>query len=197
MKKPVVKKAAVKKAPVKKAALKKTPPKKAAVKKTAVVKAPSKKIAVKTAVAKKPVAKKATLAKTKSVATKKQAAPAKKKVIVKETTTRSVIEKSAATKAEEPAVKKPKSAPHRQRRARSDKNASGAPIDIAKRQAELDANQKVDENSSAGIASQIEAFLSKGKEINEIPVGVSGITHTGGTKHITISRNKPQNQATS
>jgi len=116
---------------------------------------------------------------------------------VKKANAHAITEQGAASKAKEPVGKKPKSAPHRQRRARSDKNASAAPIDIAKRQAELDANQKVDENSSAGIASQIEAFLSKGKEINEIPVGVSGITHTGGTKHITISRNKPQNQTSS
>ncbi|MGB5324278.1 MAG: hypothetical protein WBN40_02485 [Pseudomonadales bacterium] len=75
------------------------------------------------------------------------------------------------------------------------KGSAAEPIDIARRQAEMDARQSIDENSSEGIAAQIEAFLSRGKKIKAIPTGVSGITHTGGTKHITISRNKPQNQA--
>ncbi len=52
----------------------------------------------------------------------------------------------------------------------------------------------IDENSSEGIDAQVQAFLSSGNKIQEIPVGTSGITHTGGTKHITISRNKPQDQ---
>ena len=66
-----------------------------------------------------------------------------------------------------------------------------AGVDLAKRQSDLDSANS-DENSSQGIASQVEEFLSKGKEISRIPTGVSGITQTGGTKHITISRNKPQ-----
>lgn len=52
----------------------------------------------------------------------------------------------------------------------------------------------IDESSSEGIDAQVEAFLASGNKIQEIPVGTSGITHTGGTKHITISRNKPQDQ---
>ena len=44
--------------------------------------------------------------------------------------------------------------------------------------------------SSEAIAAQIKDFLSKGNKIKEIPIGTTGITHTGGTKHITISRNK-------
>ncbi|MBT8138692.1 MAG: hypothetical protein KJP25_02900 [Gammaproteobacteria bacterium] len=83
----------------------------------------------------------------------------------------------------------------KKRKAGYRKGDSTAPIDIAKKQAELEAKQTVDENSSEGIAAQIDAFLSKGKKIKAIATGVSGITHTGGTKHITISRNKPQNQA--
>jgi hypothetical protein len=62
---------------------------------------------------------------------------------------------------------------------------------LAKRQAEA-AKQAVDNDSSDAIAAQVEAFLSAGKQITRVPTGVSGITHTGGTKHITISRNKPQ-----
>ena len=54
-----------------------------------------------------------------------------------------------------------------------------------------------EEDSSEVIGAQIEAFLASGKKIQEIPVGTSGITHTGGTKHITISRNKPQEAARS
>ena len=50
----------------------------------------------------------------------------------------------------------------------------------------------IDEGSSEGIDAQVQAFLASGKKIQEIPVGTSGITHTGGTKHITITRNKPQ-----
>ena len=72
--------------------------------------------------------------------------------------------------------------------ARTDPTAD-AGVDLAKRQADIEAANS-DENSSEGIAEQVEAFLSQGKKITEIPVGVSGITHTGGTKHITISRNK-------
>ncbi|MGB2271396.1 MAG: hypothetical protein ACPH15_00110 [Pseudomonadales bacterium] len=45
--------------------------------------------------------------------------------------------------------------------------------------------------------AQVQAFLASGKKIQEIPVGTSGITHTGGTKHITISRNKPQEESRS
>ena len=51
-----------------------------------------------------------------------------------------------------------------------------------------------EENSSETIDAQVEQFLASGKKIQEIPVGTSGINHTGGTKHITISRNKPQDQ---
>ncbi|MEE3241328.1 MAG: hypothetical protein VX231_10220 [Pseudomonadota bacterium] len=51
-----------------------------------------------------------------------------------------------------------------------------------------------DENSSETIYAQVEQFLASGKKIQEIPAGTSGINHTGGTKHITISRNKPQDQ---
>ena len=47
-------------------------------------------------------------------------------------------------------------------------------------------------DSSEAISAQIDAFLAAGKKIQEIPIGTSGITHTGGTKHITISRNKTQ-----
>ena len=50
----------------------------------------------------------------------------------------------------------------------------------------------IDEGSSEGIDAQFQAFLASGNKIQEIPVGTSGITHTGGTKHITITRNKPQ-----
>ena len=52
-----------------------------------------------------------------------------------------------------------------------------------------------EENTSEGIDAQVEKFLASGKKIQEIPVGTSGINHTGGTKHITISRNKPQDQS--
>ena len=51
-----------------------------------------------------------------------------------------------------------------------------------------------EENSSETIDAQVEQFLASGKKIQEIPAGTSGINHTGGTKHITISRNKPQDQ---
>ena len=47
-----------------------------------------------------------------------------------------------------------------------------------------------DEDTSEGIDAQVKAFLASGKKIQSIPIGTSGIIHTGGTKHITISRNK-------
>ena len=46
------------------------------------------------------------------------------------------------------------------------------------------------EDTSESINSQIEAFLASGNKIQEIPIGTSGIKDTGGTKHITISRNR-------
>ncbi len=55
--------------------------------------------------------------------------------------------------------------------------------DSSKRAADL-----INGNTSESIAAQIDAFLASGNKIQEIPVGTSGITHTGGTKHITISR---------
>lgn len=42
--------------------------------------------------------------------------------------------------------------------------------------------------TSASIATQIEAFLKSGQEIQHIPNGISGVTSTAGPKHITLGK---------
>jgi len=41
------------------------------------------------------------------------------------------------------------------------------------------------------IEEQVQAFLAKGGEIQQVPKGVSGQTHTSGPKHITLGK-KPR-----
>nr|WP_277611312.1 hypothetical protein [Microbulbifer celer] len=45
--------------------------------------------------------------------------------------------------------------------------------------------------SRESIESQVQAFLSGGGEIQQIPKGVSGQTNTSGPKHITLGK-KPR-----
>ncbi|MDP5210402.1 hypothetical protein [Microbulbifer sp. 2205BS26-8] len=46
--------------------------------------------------------------------------------------------------------------------------------------------------TSESIEAQVQAFLEKGGEIQQVPKGVSGQTNTAGPKHITLGK-KPRN----
>ncbi|MFS1524828.1 hypothetical protein ACL7TT_12060 [Microbulbifer sp. 2304DJ12-6] len=45
--------------------------------------------------------------------------------------------------------------------------------------------------TSESIEAQVQAFLAKGGEIEQVPKGVSGQTNTAGPKHITLGK-KPR-----
>ncbi|GAB2528520.1 hypothetical protein [Microbulbifer agarilyticus] len=51
--------------------------------------------------------------------------------------------------------------------------------------------EAVSTESREAIEAQVQAFLAKGGEIEQVPKGVSGQTNTSGPKHITLGK-KPR-----
>ncbi|TPE54062.1 hypothetical protein FJM67_05460 [Maribrevibacterium harenarium] len=46
--------------------------------------------------------------------------------------------------------------------------------------------------TSETIARQMEEFLARGGQIEQVAQGVSGVSHTSGSRHITLGNSKPK-----